>query len=63
MCVAKSQRVKSAEFIKRQPMALGASDGVFALLAFGIFTPENHPPQAGQVIYIAQFLTTRARLK
>jgi hypothetical protein len=41
--MVKSERVKSAEVIARKPVALGARGGLFTLLAFDTFTPENQP--------------------
>jgi hypothetical protein len=41
--MVKSERVKSAEVIARKPVALGARGGLFTLVAFDTFTPENQP--------------------
>ena len=41
--MVKSERIKSAEVIMRKPVALGTRGGLFTLLAFDTFTPENQP--------------------
>jgi hypothetical protein len=41
--MVKSERIKSTEVIARKPVALGARGGLFTLLAFDTFTPENQP--------------------
>lgn len=47
--MAKSERVKGADIIVRKQVQVGARDGVFTLLAFDNFTPENHPQRTRDI--------------